>query len=66
MEFQNQENEESINNQNCETTPQYRNIDNTKEIKIDRCNYKLSKKEITSWLEMYGEIKSGTPPFGKA
>ena len=58
MEFQNQENEESISNQNCETTPQYRNIDNTKEIKIDGCNYELSKKEITSWIEMYGEIKS--------
>ena len=34
------------------------NLDDTKEVKIDGCNYELSKSEITSWLEHYGKIKS--------
>ena len=38
--------------------PYIGSMDNTKEIKIDGCNYELSKSEITSWIKLYGEIKS--------
>ena len=34
------------------------NLDDTKEVKIDGCNYELGESEITDWLEHYGTIKS--------
>ena len=34
------------------------NLDDTREVKIDGCNYELSESEITDWLEHYGTIKS--------
>ena len=50
---------------NFEANTQYKNLgsysgnlDNTKEIKIEGCNYELSKSEITNWISQYGEIKS--------
>ena len=32
--------------------------DDTKELRIDGCNYEISKPEIRKWIEVYGEIKS--------
>ena len=34
------------------------NLDDTKELKIDGCNYEISEQEICKWVELYGEIKS--------
>ena len=34
------------------------NLDDTKELKIDGCNYEISEQEICRWVELYGEIKS--------
>ena len=33
-------------------------VDDTKELKIDGCNYEISKPEIRRWIELYGTIKS--------
>jgi hypothetical protein len=33
-------------------------VDDTKEVKIDGCNYEISEPEIRRWIELYGEIKS--------
>ena len=32
--------------------------DDTKEVKIDGCNYKLSADQLKLWLEMYGTVDS--------
>ena len=34
------------------------NKDNSKEVRIDGCNYELSSLEITSWINQYGEVTS--------
>ena len=34
------------------------NLDDTKELKIDGCNYEISEHEICGWIELYAEIKS--------
>ena len=31
---------------------------NTKEIRLDGCNYDVSKQQIKTWMEMYGSIES--------
>ena len=53
------------NNQETDDNPGYSksgihsgNLDDTKEVKIDGCNYELSESKITDWLEHYGTIKS--------
>ena len=33
-------------------------LDDTKEVKIDGCNYELSRSEITNWIKQYGKIES--------
>ena len=44
---------------NCARSDSYTgNLDDTKEIKIDGCNYEMSESEIIVWMEQYGEIKS--------
>ena len=34
------------------------NLDSTKEVRIDGCNYEISENEIQKWMEQYGEISS--------
>ena len=58
MEKPNEENDNRSNAQYAETSPHSKTTDSTKELKIDRCNYELSKLEITNWIKLYGEIKS--------
>ena len=34
------------------------NLDDTKDVRIDGCNYEISEHELRKWIELYGEIKS--------
>ena len=34
------------------------NLDDTKELRIDGCNYEISEHELQNWIELYGEMKS--------
>ena len=34
------------------------NLDDMQEVKIDNCNYEISKSKVTIWIEQYGKIKS--------
>ena len=34
------------------------NVDDTKELRIDGCNYEISENELRKWIDLYGKIKS--------
>ena len=51
--------EDTKERSNCARPDYYTsNWENTKEIRIDGCNYEMSESEITGWIKQYGEIKS--------
>ena len=55
MEYDFEENEEELVGQHVSGMTQ---IDDTKELKIDGCNYEISEPELRKWLEMNGVITS--------
>ena len=55
MEDDFEENEEELVGQHVSGMTQ---IDDTKELKIDGCNYEISESELRKWLEMNGGITS--------
>ena len=58
MEEESEETEEGVNN-HCKIINALSGIsDNSKEVRINSCNYELSEVEITNWIKQYSVITS--------
>ena len=58
MEEDNDDSSEEMDRSQSNPLTDSGNKDNSKEVRIDGCNYELSSLEITSWINQYGEVTS--------